>query len=407
MDATPDALFLKVMKGNIDVSAYSYVLPPERIALFPLAERDQSKLLVYKQGAITHREFGSLPRELPAGTLLIFNNTKVIQARLLFEKESGATIEVFLLHPVSPSALLLDVMQSTSECQWECTIGNLKRWKSGAVLTMKLDGYELEAELLDREAGLVRFHWDGGATFAEIISHAGQTPLPPYLRRKPENSDKERYQTIYSRDEGAVAAPTAGLHFTERIFQALSASGIERDFVTLHVSAGTFQPIKEANALDHVMHQEQVVISRDTITRLLNHDGPVIPVGTTSMRSLESLYWYGVKLHAQPHTEFLLSQRDAYTLPQNIDRKAALQMVLEEMLRSGADSIVGETSIYITPGYTFRMCQGLVTNFHQPASTLILLVAALIGENWRTVYKEALDRDYRFLSYGDSSLLLP
>jgi S-adenosylmethionine:tRNA ribosyltransferase-isomerase len=395
------------MKEPINVSEYTYHLPQERIALFPLARRDESKLLVYRSGSIRHCSFQELPLELPQKTLLVFNNTKVIQARLLFEKKSGAVIEVFLLHPVAPSVLLLEAMQSTTSCDWQCTIGNLKRWKPGDVLTLQQDGNLLEAELLDRNQGLVRFRWNNNITFAEIISHAGQMPLPPYLKRKPGPEDKERYQTIYSLNEGAVAAPTAGLHFTDTIFDALDRKGISRDFVTLHVSAGTFQPIKAENAADHVMHQEQIVISKQSIHGLIAHDGPVIPVGTTSMRTMESLYWYGVKLMTQPDCSFNLSQTDAYELPQGVSRKEALQRVIHLLDRQGTDILVGETSIFITPGYTFRMCTGLVTNFHQPASTLILLVAAFIGEDWRKVYQEALDNGYRFLSYGDSSLLLP
>jgi S-adenosylmethionine:tRNA ribosyltransferase-isomerase len=395
------------MKGPINVSEYTYHLPQERIALFPLARRDESKLLVYRGGIIGHRSFHDLSSEIPPKTLLVFNNTKVIQARLLFAKKSGAVIEVFLLHPVAPSVLLLEAMQSTTSCDWECTIGNLKRWKPGDVLTLERDGYQLEAELLNRDEGLVRFRWNNDITFAEIISHAGQMPLPPYLKRKPAPEDKERYQTIYSLNEGAVAAPTAGLHFTDAIFDALDRSGIKRDFVTLHVSAGTFQPIKAENAADHVMHQEQIVIARQSIQSLIEHDGPVIPVGTTSMRTLESLYWYGVKLKTQPDSTLNLSQTDAYELRQDVSRNEALQHIVDLLDRQGTDILVGETSIFITPGYTFRMCTGLVTNFHQPASTLILLVAAFIGEDWRKVYQEALDNGYRFLSYGDSSLLLP
>lgn len=395
------------MIEQIKISEYTYSLPQDRIALFPLARRDESKLLVYKKGQIGHHRFIDLPEQLPEHSLLFFNNTKVIQARILFEKESGATIEVFLLHPLRPSPLLLETMQSTGSCEWECTIGNVKRWKPKTLLHLKSDAYELTAELVNKAEGWVRFSWDGDITFAEIISHTGQTPLPPYLKRKPEELDKDRYQTVYSRAEGAVAAPTAGLHFTESVFTALEARKIKRDFVTLHVSAGTFQPVKEENAVKHTMHQEQILISRSNILNLLNHQGPVISVGTTSMRTLESLYWYGVKLLNNPEEEFSISQRDAYTLDQYTAPKAALTKVLNKMNEEQKENLIGETSIYIMPGYRSRLCTGLITNFHQPGSTLILLVAAFIGDDWKKVYQEALNNDYRFLSYGDSSLLLP
>jgi S-adenosylmethionine:tRNA ribosyltransferase-isomerase len=394
------------MDLNVNIKDFSYELPADRIAAHPLEQRDQSKLLVYRQGNLIHDRFSGLIHHLPPDSTLYFNNTRVIQARLHFEKESGAEIEVFLLNPVSPSTLLNTVMQSTATCQWKCTIGNMKRWKDGTVLLKKDDKFELKAVLVQRTEGLVEFKWTGDVPFAVIVDHFGETPLPPYLRRAPEEEDRKRYQTVYSKNEGAVAAPTAGLHFTPSILEALDTVGIKRQFLTLHVSAGTFQPVKVENAAEHVMHREQVVISRENINALLEKRF-VIAVGTTSMRSLESLYWYGVKLQSDPQAPFYISQQDAYTLKAELSLDESLQNVLKRMDYEKTDLLTGDTAIYIMPGYTFKVCRGLITNFHQPGSTLILLVAAFVGEDWRRIYRAALENDYRFLSYGDSSLLLP
>lgn len=395
------------MDETLDIRDYEYPLPPERIALFPLEERDQSKLLVYRKGEVHHQSFRDLASWIPENAILVFNNTRVIQARMRFQKESGAVIEVFLLNPVEPSPLLLQSMQATGSCTWKCTIGNLKRWKDGTQLVQQAGNVTLYATLADRQKGEVRFSWDGDITFAEVISRAGNTPLPPYLKREPNEADRERYQTIYSKSEGAVAAPTAGLHFTDRVFSSLDAKNISRDFLTLHVSAGTFQPVKEQNALRHVMHREQIIVTADNIRNLLQRKGPVIPVGTTSMRTLESLYWFGVKLKQNAEADFEISQDDAYMLKGDLTRKAALSLVLKRMEHLRMDTIAGDTAIFIRPGYQFRVCDALITNFHQPGSTLILLVAAFIGEDWRKVYDSALNNAYRFLSYGDSSLLIP
>lgn len=395
------------MDETLDIRDYEYPLPPERIALFPLEERDQSKLLVYRKGEVHHQSFRDLASWIPENAILVFNNTRVIQARMRFQKESGAVIEVFLLNPVEPSPLLLQSMQATGSCTWKCTIGNLKRWKDGTQLVQQAGNVTLYATLADRQKGEVRFSWDGDITFAEVISRAGNTPLPPYLKREPNEADRERYQTIYSKSEGAVAAPTAGLHFTDRVFSSLDAKNISRDFLTLHVSAGTFQPVKEQNALRHVMHREQIIVTADNIRNLLQRKGPVIPVGTTSMRTLESLYWFGVKLKQNAEADFEISQDDAYMLKGDLTRNAALSLVLKRMEHLRMDTITGDTAIFIRPGYQFRVCDALITNFHQPGSTLILLVAAFIGEDWRKVYDSALNNAYRFLSYGDSSLLIP
>ena len=401
-------LTLNRKMANIRLNEYTYPLPPDRIATFPLKQRDQSKLLVYDSasGVIRHEQFTSLAGQLPADSLLVFNDTKVIPARIHFQKGTGAEIEVFLLAPLLPSPLVPIAMQAEKSCTWKCTIGNLKRWKDDTPLTKNLPDLSVEAVLRNREEGIVEFRWTSSHTFAEAVNRMGETPLPPYLKRKVLESDKERYQTIYSHHEGAVAAPTAGLHFTENVFQSLKEKNIHTDFVTLHVSAGTFQPIKVENVQEHIMHNEQLIVHRGNIENLLQHSF-VVPVGTTSLRTIESLYWYGARLLNDRRTTFHVSQHDAYemkgTLP---SAEEALRAILRKMDDSGVDRIEGETSLYILPGYSFRICRALITNFHQPGSTLLLLVAAMIGEDWKKVYSEALDNEYRFLSYGDSSLLL-
>ncbi|HET6540702.1 MAG TPA: S-adenosylmethionine:tRNA ribosyltransferase-isomerase, partial [Chryseolinea sp.] len=391
---------------KIDVNDYTYDLPQERIAQYPLAQRDQSKLLVYDRGIIHDEQFTNLAEHLPAGSSLFFNQTKVIPARLLFQKETGAVIEIFLLAPVTPSPLLLEAIQSSKTCSWKCVIGNLKRWTNNTSLSIKIGEIDLAATLQERHEKVVQFTWKGEFTFGDILQRIGNTPLPPYLKRSAEEIDKERYQTIYSAHEGAVAAPTAGLHFTPAVFDSLKKKNISTDFVTLHVSAGTFLPIKVKNALEHPMHEEQVVISRENIKNLLKATN-VVAVGTTSLRTLESLYWYGVKLMQDPTSTFRISQQYPYTQNELPAAASALSAVLKHMDETNKNSITGETSIYIVPGYPFRVCQSLITNFHQPGSTLILLVAAFIGDDWKKIYGEALSKDYRFLSYGDSSLLIP
>lgn len=388
----------------IRIEDYSYELPEERIALFPLAERDQSRLLVYQDHHIKHSHFKQLVEFLPSHSTLFFNDTKVIPARLYFQKSTGAVIEVFLLNPVSPSSLIQQAMLATRTTQWHCTIGNLKRWTPDTTLMKQEAGVTLSAHLVDRENGVVEFTWEPQSlSFAEVIAKIGTVPLPPYLNRAAQASDRQSYQTVYSKQEGAVAAPTAGLHFTQAILENLQQSGHALQYLTLHVSAGTFQPVKVQNAWEHTMHHEQVVISRKNIEALLDSTFTVA-VGTTSLRTLESLYWYGVKLHSHPEAQFQISQQDPYLLKQ-ISEKAAFTEVLNLFTRLNTDSLVGETSIYIVPGYKFRVVDALITNFHQPASTLILLIAALVGPDWRTIYSEAIQQQYRFLSYGDSSLL--
>jgi S-adenosylmethionine:tRNA ribosyltransferase-isomerase len=323
-----------------------------------------------------------------------------------FEKESGATIEIFLLTPVLPSAVVQEAMQAQKCCTWKCTIGNQKRWNINLRLSKRIHNITIEARLVDKEAGLVEFSWSGESTFAAIVSLLGETPLPPYLKREPENSDRERYQTVYAYYEGAVAAPTAGLHFTPAVLRSLQEKGFHSEYMTLHVSAGTFLPIKADNPAHHVMHTEQVIVTRENIEHLFHHNH-ITAVGTTSLRTLESLYWYGVKLIRDPLATFVIHQDDPYNETEKMPpAKDALRATLSYLDRHKTNILVGETSIYIVPGYTFRMCDALITNFHQPKSTLILLVAAFLGSDWKTVYRQAVDKNYRFLSYGDSSLLI-
>ncbi len=394
--------------NEINIKDYSYELPSDRIAKHPLPERDQSKLLVYKKGKISHSIFNEIDTLLPSNSCLYFNNTRVIPARLIFKKESGTEIEIFILHPLYPSAVVADAMQATQTSTWKCTIGNLKRWPDELILTLPFLNGKLSAQLLNRADTIVIFSWTPTTlTFAEVIKETGSTPLPPYLKRKAEKEDSTRYQTIYSKADGAVAAPTAGLHFTDTVLNSLHHKGIRSQFLTLHVSAGTFLPVKVENAVNHPMHAEQIMIKRETVESLLNEDQTIVAVGTTSMRTLESLYWYGVKLLLDASSNFIIGKMDAYTLPNSFTKRQSLETILTKMKNEKAMFITGETSIYIMPGYSFKIGEGLITNFHQPSSTLMLLVASFIGDDWRKVYQQALENGYRFLSYGDSSLLLP
>jgi S-adenosylmethionine:tRNA ribosyltransferase-isomerase len=396
---------------SIDLKAYEYTLPEERIAKFPLEKRDSSKLLEYKRGTIHHRHFFDLPELLDADSLLVYNNTKVIPARLIFQRQTGARIEVFLLHPTAPSRIMSEIMTSKKPVIWETMIGNLKKWKEEETLQgiIQIDAKEviLNARLVSKELMQVEFSWnDAEIAFVDLVEACGETPLPPYLNRKAEENDKSRYQTVYSEKEGAVAAPTAGLHFTDEVFAALRKKGIQEAALTLHVSAGTFQPIKVKAVEEHPMHSEQLEIKRETIEKLLNHSEKIVAVGTTSVRTLESMYWYGVQLIENRGNRFEIEKLAPYGkrtyLP---NRKEALQAILKELDKSGSDTLFGTTSIFIFPGYKFQLVDGLITNFHQPGSTLVLLIAALVGADWKKIYQEALDSDYRFLSYGDSSLL--
>ena len=402
---------------EIRLADYQYELPDERIARFPLAERDHSKLMVYQRGSIEHRHFYEITDYLPASTLLVFNNTKVIPARLHFKRTTGAIIEVFLLHPVAPSRIISQAMEQVGSGTWECMIGNQKRWKVGEQLsnTLSIAGESVVflATLLDTERRHVAFSWESAHSFAEIVKAFGEIPLPPYLKRKATTADSQTYQTVYSKNDGAVAAPTAGLHFTDGVLERLRQRGIEQEFLTLHVGAGTFQPVKEQNAVNHTMHSEQVVYTLENLRALRRHVGHIVAVGTTSMRALESLYWVGVNLllrpQAPPISSFFVEKLNPYlyepaALP---TPEVALDAVLVHMQQHQLHEWVGETEIFIFPGYRFKLCKGLITNYHQPGSTLLMLISAFVGDDWRRIYDEALRHDYRFLSYGDSSLLLP
>jgi S-adenosylmethionine:tRNA ribosyltransferase-isomerase len=397
------------------IENYRYPLPDSAIAKYPLPDRERSKLLVYSNGKIRHRNFTELPDCLPEGTWMVFNNTKVIQARLAFRKESGARIEVFCLEPVSPSDHQL-AFGSRNGCSWKCLVGNARKWKSGPVslrtrvkdIEVKLEAY-IENKLVD--SYLIRFVWDyGDAAFGEIIDSAGTTPIPPYLDREAEESDKERYQTVYCRDPGSVAAPTAGLHFTDGMLQRLADRGIPMKELTLHVGAGTFIPVKEKDAREHAMHAELVQVSREFLEYWAYRPKGLVAVGTTSTRSLETLYWLGVKLldgqALDPvHSDF--RQWENESLPDHYSLEESLDALIAHCRTWDLEQIRFSTSLMIIPAYRFRTIAGLITNFHLPGSSLLLLIAALIGEHWRKVYASALEQDYRFLSYGDSSLLFP
>ncbi len=402
--------------GAIDINDYDYHLPEERIAKFPLAERDASKLLVYREGGIGHASFRELPEELPQGALLLFNNTRVIHARLPFRRETGARIEIFCLEPISPGEHQQS-LSATGPVIWKCLIGNNKRWKNEE-LALDIDtpggNVRLFAQRQEaiEDAWSVRFRWEGPTlAFGELLHYAGLIPLPPYLHRKNTPDDEHRYQTVYARREGSVAAPTAGLHFTESLLARLIENGISSRFVTLHVGAGTFKPVKAERLADHHMHSEKISVGRPVIEALLaaaREDRPIIPVGTTSLRTLESLFWYGLKLTLNPTAtpQLDVAQWDPYELPGHTSPTEALTAILDQLDRHELDQLEGHTQLMIAPGYQFRLTDGLITNFHQPRSTLLLLIAALVGNDWRGIYEYALANDFRFLSYGDGSLLL-
>lgn len=401
---------------QIHITDYNYELPDERIAKFPLKERDHSKLLVYRHGEVGEDVFYNLPTYLPSGALMVFNNTKVIQARMHFRKETGALIEVFLLEPYAP-ADYEQMFQTTGSCSWLCIVGNLKKWKEGTLSrTFSVNGVETTLSVARRhEVGtshLIEFEWNTDVSLAEILDAVGELPIPPYLNRKTEESDKQTYQTVYSKIKGSVAAPTAGLHFTPSVLEALDNAGIDREEVTLHVGAGTFKPVKSSTIGEHEMHTEFICVHRQTLEKLLRHDASAIAVGTTSVRTLESLYYIGVKLHANPHLEeheLHVQQWEPYTVTpdQLITPREAIESVLRFLDDNELSSLHSSTQIIIAPGYEYKIVKMLVTNFHQPQSTLLLLVSAFLHGDWHKVYDYALSHDFRFLSYGDSSLLIP
>lgn len=400
---------------HIKISDYNYPLPDERIAKFPLPVRDQSKLLVYRHGEVSETRFTSLPDYLEAGELMIFNNTKVIQARLHFRKETGALIEIFCLEPIQPNDYVLN-FQQTSHAAWLCMIGNLKKWKEGSLhKEMNVKGHTITLTATRGEcrgtSHWVDFTWDNPEiTFADILEVFGELPIPPYLNRETQESDKETYQTVYSKIKGSVAAPTAGLHFTERVLQALRDKGVDLEEVTLHVGAGTFKPVKSEEIEGHEMHTEYISVNRQTIEKLIAHGGKAITVGTTSVRTLESLYYIGVTIASHPDAgqeELHVRQWQPYETHPTMTTVESLQQILDYMKRHELEALHTSTQIIIAPGYTYHIVQKMVTNFHQPQSTLLLLVSAFVKGDWQTIYDYALAHDFRFLSYGDSSLLIP
>lgn len=417
---------------HIHISDFNYELSDERIAKFPLQQRDHSKLLIYQHGEVSDDVFLNLPNHLPQGALMVFNNTRVIQARLHFRKETGALIEVFLMEPALP-ADYEQMFQTTGKCSWLCMVGNLKKWKEGPLMRdfeIKGKALTLSATMdrnktMEKSGGTnywVDFEWDNPeVNFAEILEAVGELPIPPYLNRATQESDKTTYQTVYSKIKGSVAAPTAGLHFTDAVLHDLDQKGVVRDEVTLHVGAGTFKPVKSVEIEDHHMHTEYIVVHRHTFERLLQHDCSVIAVGTTSVRTLESLYYMGVKLAMNPQCteeDLHVNQWEPYDLPHNeeglvlvdgepVSVEQSIRNLLDYLNRDGLEALHSSTQIIIAPGYVYKIVKMLVTNFHQPQSTLLLLVSAFLKGDWRKVYDYALSHDFRFLSYGDSSLLIP
>ena len=406
---------------HIHISDYNYPLPDERIAKFPLAQRDHSKLLVFENGDISEDIFYNITGHLPKGALMVFNNTKVIQARMHFRKETGALIEVFLLEPAEPADYEL-MFQTNGKCAWHCLVGNLKKWKEGQLSrSFDVNGktVTLSVERLheERTSHWVEFRWDNpDVSFAEILDAAGELPIPPYLNRDTQESDKTTYQTVYSKIKGSVAAPTAGLHFTDKVLADIDAHGIDREELTLHVGAGTFKPVKSEEIEGHEMHTEYICVNKKTIDKLIAHGGKAIAVGTTSVRTLESLYYMGVKLHDNPNLteeQLHVGQWEPYDYAERLategtaplDTIDALREISDYLDRNSRKALHSSTQIIIAPGFEYHIVDILVTNFHQPQSTLLLLVSAFVKGEWRRIYDYALTHDFRFLSYGDSCLI--
>ena len=400
---------------KINIADFKYDLSQERIAQFPMDQRDRSKLLIYQDTQISEDRFDHIDEYLPEQSLLVFNNTRVIRARLIFFKSSGARIEIFCLEPAPPTGDFILAFENRSFSYWKCLIGNSKKWKTGSLeqkILINGESYKFSATRISREGdiSLIKFQWEpADKSFATILEQTGNVPLPPYMNREAESLDSERYQTIYAKLDGSVAAPTAGLHFTDKVFRSLEQKNISRHFVTLHVTAGTFRPVKSPTIKEHEMHVESIMVTRELLKSLKETDyRKIIPVGTTSLRTLESIYWYGVKLAVLGETNCSINQWDPYQeqFTTNMSHHDSISTILSYMDKCGIDELHGETRLIIIPGYKFRMAGGLITNFHMPGSTLLLLVAAMVGDNWKQIYQYALDHQFRFLSYGDSCLFL-
>ncbi len=402
---------------DLSIVDFTYILPPERIANHPLAERDSSRLLIYRNDQITETVYRKIASELPSGALLVFNDTRVLEARILFTKPSGGTIEIFTLEPAGSFKDMTTALQQTGTVEWKCLVGGASKWKHDFVpekiIHTAKGAVTLRAEIRERltDSFCIRFSWTPAElTFPDILHLAGQVPLPPYIKRIAEEEDTERYQTVYAREAGSVAAPTAGLHFTQNIFRELEDKKIKSSFVTLHVGAGTFRPVKSERISGHEMHSEYLEVNAATILQLLEHEGPLYAVGTTSLRTLESLYWMGVKIglnrDIKPE-ELPVTQWEVYDLLKDIhiSVKESMKNLLQWISENNTERLITHTQIIIAPGYKFRMISGLITNFHQPQSTLLLLIAAITGPAWRDIYTYALDNGFRFLSYGDGCLL--
>lgn len=400
---------------RIHISDYNYSLPDNRIAKFPVGQRDHSKLLVYNHGEIREDKFCNLPEYIPSGALMVFNNTKVIQARLHFRKSTGALIEIFLLEPVAPSDYE-QMFQTNDRCSWSCLVGNLKKWRDGSLYRdFDVKGHRLTLTATytgeSNTSHRIEFCWnDSDVTFADILDAVGELPIPPYLNREAQESDNRTYQTVYSKIKGSVAAPTAGLHFTEAVLSDIDSHDVERDEITLHVGAGTFKPVKCDKIEGHEMHTEHICVRRDTLERLISHGASAIAVGTTSVRTLESLYYMGLRLSVNPdlsEEQLHIGQWEPYERDASITPLEAIQTLLAYLDRNRMSMLHSSTQIMIAPGYEYKIVKMLITNFHQPQSTLLLLVSAFVGGDWKKIYNYALAHDFRFLSYGDSSLLIP
>ena len=403
-----------MLPRDIRIDDYDYQLPADRIAKFPLEQRDQSKLLVFNQGRLSQDIFRNIPAYIDPGSLLVFNNSRVIPARLFFYKDTGARIELFLLEPIDPPDYQV-MFNSKSPVVWKCLVGNLKKWKEGSLKkTLSYQGKELvlEARLLENNSSWqsIEFQWqDNNESFMDLLENSGKTPIPPYLNREPVEKDKDWYQTVYSRIEGSVAAPTAGLHFTNEVLADLTKRDIRTQEITLHVGAGTFQPVKSGLINQHPMHTEHFVLTKTLLKVLIENENTLVAVGTTTVRTLESIYWLGVKAYRKElgqKQQLHVNQWDGYDQV-NLNMKEALKALYLWIENTGKDNLFASTAMMIVPGYTFRMTGKMITNFHQPRSTLLLLISAFIGEKWRDVYDFALNNEFRFLSYGDSSILIP